>query len=87
MFVFYVGCWFNNKEILEQAKVMWKGLSDEIKNDYGEDYFEYKIRTMPEYNTPSVSVKLTILGSNVLVIVNFNFFRHMTKPDYTTHFQ
>ncbi|XP_046670752.1 D-beta-hydroxybutyrate dehydrogenase, mitochondrial [Homalodisca vitripennis] len=45
------GCWFEEKTVLEEAKNMWKEMSEEVRFDYGEDYFEYKVRTMPEYNT------------------------------------
>uniref|UniRef100_A0A1B6CSP8 Uncharacterized protein n=1 Tax=Clastoptera arizonana TaxID=38151 RepID=A0A1B6CSP8_9HEMI len=59
------GCWFDNKEVLEQAKTMWKGLSDDVRNDYGEDYFEFQIRTMPEYNTPPDTDITAVLRSLV----------------------
>ncbi|XP_054272969.1 D-beta-hydroxybutyrate dehydrogenase, mitochondrial [Macrosteles quadrilineatus] len=45
--------WFDDKAILEEAKTMWKEMSEEVRYDYGEDYFEYKVRSMPEYNAPT----------------------------------
>lgn len=47
--VFVLGSWFDKKTVLEEAKNMWKEMSEELRVDYGEDYFEYKVRTLPEY--------------------------------------
>lgn len=49
------GYWFDEKNMLEQAKLMWKEMGDEVRQDFGEDYFEYKIRSMPEHNVSQVS--------------------------------
>ncbi|PSN38057.1 D-beta-hydroxybutyrate dehydrogenase, partial [Blattella germanica] len=32
--------WYTDKELLAQAKFMWKTMSDETRSEYGEDYFE-----------------------------------------------
>nr|XP_018900099.1 PREDICTED: D-beta-hydroxybutyrate dehydrogenase, mitochondrial [Bemisia tabaci] len=48
---FTSGSWFEEKEVLQQAKKMWQEMSDDSKADYGEDYFEYKVRTLPEYRS------------------------------------
>lgn len=40
--------------MLEEAKHMWNEMSEDVQNDYGEDYFEYKVRTLPEYNSSNV---------------------------------
>ncbi|XP_075227849.1 D-beta-hydroxybutyrate dehydrogenase, mitochondrial isoform X2 [Lycorma delicatula] len=43
------GCWFDDKKMLEDAKFMWDQMDDGTRQDYGKDYFEFKVRTMPEY--------------------------------------
>lgn len=60
------GYWFDDKQMLEQAKLMWKEMGDEVRQDYGEDYFEYKVRSMPEHNTPNVSTTIFYHLTNVL---------------------
>lgn len=50
----FLGSWFEEKEVLQQAKKMWQEMSDDSKADYGEDYFEYKVRTLPEYRSNQV---------------------------------
>lgn len=50
-----LGCWFDDKTMLAEAKHMWSEMSEDVRYDYGEDYFEYKVRTLPEYNSPNVS--------------------------------
>lgn len=44
--------------MLEEAKHMWREMSEDVQNDYGEDYFEYKVRTLPEYNSSNVRYNL-----------------------------
>ncbi|XP_049845791.1 D-beta-hydroxybutyrate dehydrogenase, mitochondrial-like [Schistocerca gregaria] len=41
--------WINDEKLLEQAKQMWRSMTEEAKADYGEDYFERKIRSLEYY--------------------------------------
>ena len=47
--------WFNDRKMLQDAKKMWKEMPEETKEDYGKDYFEYKIRGLEEYAKEPVS--------------------------------
>lgn len=66
------GYWFDDKQMLEQAKLMWKEMGDEVRQDYGEDYFEFKVRSMPEHNTPT-DVDLTPLLRSLIDAVSRTF--------------
>lgn len=44
-----VGTWFNDKKILADARDMWCRMSNETQKFYSEDYFEFKVRSLPEY--------------------------------------
>lgn len=57
-FHIYLGSWFDNKKMLEDAKFMWDQMDDDTREDYGKDYFEFKVRTMPEYKNQTVSIIL-----------------------------
>ncbi|XP_014251063.1 D-beta-hydroxybutyrate dehydrogenase, mitochondrial [Cimex lectularius] len=41
--------WYDNKEMLDEARSLWQSLSAEQKQDYGKEYFESRITTMKEY--------------------------------------
>ncbi|XP_066999152.2 D-beta-hydroxybutyrate dehydrogenase, mitochondrial [Anabrus simplex] len=41
--------WFTNDTLLEQARLMWKTMSEEARKEYGEDYFEQKVRALETY--------------------------------------
>ncbi|CAG9132733.1 unnamed protein product [Plutella xylostella] len=41
--------WLSEEKLLEQARDMWKRLSDEQKGAYGEDYFEQALRSLEKY--------------------------------------
>lgn len=47
--------WLNEEKLLEQARDMWKRLSDEQKGAYGEDYFEQALRSLEKYTQNAVS--------------------------------
>jgi 3-hydroxybutyrate dehydrogenase len=50
--------WLDNEELLEQAKVLWKNMSDSKRFEvYDEKYFEYTIRQLERYT--KVTVDLT----------------------------
>lgn len=44
------GAWYNQKEMLDEAKRIWQHLSNDQKEDYGEKYFEFQITSLKEYN-------------------------------------
>lgn len=68
-----LGCWFDDKTMLEEAKHMWSEMSEDVQNDYGEDYFEYKVRTLPEYNSSNVRYNLfKPFTCDVFVPINFS---------------
>lgn len=48
--------WLSEEKLLEQARDMWKRLSDEQKGAYGEDYFEQALRSLEKYTKSPVSV-------------------------------
>lgn len=50
--------WLSEEKLLEQARDMWKRLSDEQKGAYGEDYFEQALRSLEKY-TKSADADLT----------------------------
>ncbi|CAG9562544.1 unnamed protein product [Danaus chrysippus] len=50
--------WLSEEKLLEQARDMWKRLSDEQKGAYGEDYFEQALRSLEKY-TKSPDADLT----------------------------
>lgn len=51
------GTWFDDKKILADARDMWSHMSDETQKYYSEDYFEFKVRSLPEYiNAEKVSI-------------------------------
>lgn len=47
--------WLNEEKLQEQARDMWKRLSDEQKRAYGEDYFEQAVRSLEKYAQNAVS--------------------------------
>lgn len=47
--------WLSEEKLLEQARDMWKRLSDEQKGAYGEDYFEQALRSLEKYTKSAVS--------------------------------
>ncbi|CAB0005323.1 unnamed protein product [Nesidiocoris tenuis] len=47
--------WYDKKAMLDEAREMWTGLTDDQRNDYPEDYFERQIRNLGEYRTESVT--------------------------------
>lgn len=47
--------WLSEEKLLEQARDMWKRLSDEQKGAYGEDYFEQALRSLEKYTKNAVS--------------------------------
>lgn len=47
--------WLSEEKLLEQARDMWKRLSDEQKGAYGEDYFENALRSLEKYTKSAVS--------------------------------
>lgn len=49
--------WLSEEKLLEQARDMWKRLSDEQKGAYGEDYFEQALRSLEKYTKSPVSMK------------------------------
>lgn len=61
--------WLSEEKLLEQARDMWKRLSDEQKGAYGEDYFETALRSLEKYTKSAVSTK------NVTTL-NFTIFRY-----------
>lgn len=57
--------WLSEEKLLEQARDMWKRLSDEQKGAYGEDYFEQALRGLEKYTKSAVSISLSIFLSLV----------------------
>lgn len=55
---FFTAAWYDKKAMLDEAREMWTGLTDDQRNDYPEDYFERQIRNLGEYRTESVSIGL-----------------------------
>lgn len=49
--------WLNEEKLLEQARDMWKRLSDEQKGAYGEDYFEQALRSLEKYTKSAVNIE------------------------------
>lgn len=47
--------WLSEEKLLEQARDMWKRLSDEQKGAYGEDHFEQAMRSLEKYTKNAVS--------------------------------
>ena len=43
------GTWFDDKKILSDARDIWSHMSRELQQFYSEDYFEFKVRSLPEY--------------------------------------
>jgi len=41
--------WLSDEAMIEQAKGMWKQLSEEQRHSYGEDYFEAALRSLEKY--------------------------------------
>lgn len=41
--------WLTDQELLSQARHMWKSMSDEVRAEYGEDYFEKTVRSLETY--------------------------------------
>lgn len=75
--------------MLEQAKLMWKEMGDEVRQDFGEDYFEYKIRSMPEHNVSPVSIVLNPLKKYLLyltILLVWNISLHVAHCKKTTTF-
>lgn len=52
--------WLSEEKLLEQARDMWKRLSDEQKGAYGEDYFEQALRSLEKYTKSPVSLILKL---------------------------
>lgn len=60
--------WLSEEKLLEQARDMWKRLSDEQKGAYGEDYFENALRSLEKYTKGAVSTKnVTMLNFFVFI--------------------
>lgn len=60
--------WLSEEKLLEQARDMWKRLSDEQKGAYGEDYFENALRSLEKYTKGAVSSKnVTTLNFSVFI--------------------
>lgn len=49
--------WYDDNKMLQQAKEMWEGMTDEARQDYGEHYFEYTVRQALE---PYTKGKVTL---------------------------
>ncbi|KOB72229.1 Uncharacterized protein OBRU01_12754 [Operophtera brumata] len=47
--------WLSEEKLLEQARDMWKRLSDEQKGAYGEDYFEQALRSLEKKESDIIS--------------------------------
>lgn len=63
-----VGTWFNDKKILADARDMWCQMSNETQKFYSEDYFEFKVRSLPEYiNAGKVS---TVYSNEQIIKTN-----------------
>uniref|UniRef100_A0A336M7P3 CSON005882 protein n=1 Tax=Culicoides sonorensis TaxID=179676 RepID=A0A336M7P3_CULSO len=41
--------WLSDETMIDQAKQMWKQLSEEQRHSYGEDYFEAALRSLEKY--------------------------------------
>lgn len=48
--------WLSDTALVEQARDMWRMLSDEQKGVYGEDYFEQSLRSLEKYTKGEVSL-------------------------------
>lgn len=60
--------WLSEEKLLEQARDMWKRLSDEQKGAYGEDYFEQALRSLEKYTKSAVSTEyVTTLNLSVFI--------------------
>lgn len=46
--------WFDDNKLLQQARTMWKNMTDDIREDYGKEYFEYRIRSLRQYTDGQV---------------------------------
>ncbi|KAK6620830.1 hypothetical protein RUM43_011126 [Polyplax serrata] len=55
--------WFNDSKILQDARNMWKQMPDQTKEEYGKDYFEYKVRTLQEYTKGPVTDLIPVVRS------------------------
>jgi hypothetical protein len=44
--------------VKDHASKMWKNMSDELKNAYGEDYFNQVFKNMMDYTTKGVRILL-----------------------------
>lgn len=44
-----VGTWFDDQKILDDAKDMWRRMGEDTRRRCSQDYFEFKVRSLPEY--------------------------------------
>ncbi|RZF32645.1 hypothetical protein LSTR_LSTR004073 [Laodelphax striatellus] len=72
------GNWFDDKQMLEDAKKMWDSMDDGTREDYGKDYFEFKVRTMPEYMKQQESDPVPVVRALVDAVT-----RSFPLPRYT----
>ncbi|KAL0275592.1 UNVERIFIED_CONTAM: hypothetical protein PYX00_003401 [Menopon gallinae] len=41
--------WFDDHKLMQDARNMWRQMTDEAKQDYGKDYFEFQVRSLERY--------------------------------------
>ncbi|KAK7605255.1 hypothetical protein V9T40_007113 [Parthenolecanium corni] len=67
------GTWFDDKKIIADARDMWSQMSDETQKYYTEDYFEFKVRSLPEYINSDKEINLSSAVKALADAVNKTF--------------
>ncbi|XP_065225901.1 D-beta-hydroxybutyrate dehydrogenase, mitochondrial [Planococcus citri] len=52
------GCWFDDQKILSDARNMWRRMSDDVRKHCTQDYFEFKVRSLPEYENAEKEINV-----------------------------
>ncbi|KAL1131336.1 hypothetical protein AAG570_010954 [Ranatra chinensis] len=76
--------WFDHREIVDQARDMWALMGDQARSDYGEQYFEQRIRSMKEYNRASVvdvSGVVKCIGDSIVRTFPLNRYTPITRQE------
>lgn len=63
--------WFEDSKLLQDARNMWRHMTEEIRQDYGQEYFEYRIRALQQYTRGPVSRNQFFLNLNVVNVLCF----------------
>lgn len=51
--------WFADRQLLTEARVLWRSMAEDVREEYGKDYFEFKVKQLDQFSKAQVSFLLS----------------------------